>query len=62
MGVCFLKKERLSKLKIKTFAKLTTKKLDEEVNDFCANTNIKVIDIQINMTWLFVTATVIYED
>lgn len=49
-------------MKIKTFAKLTTKKLDEEVNDFCANANIKVIDIQINVTWLFVTATVIYED
>ena len=49
-------------MKIKTFARFNVATLDKEVNEFCAKKEIKVLEIQSNSTWLFVTATVIYQD
>ncbi|CAC7345040.1 TPA: hypothetical protein ACTL5S_003005 [Staphylococcus aureus] len=49
-------------MKIRTFATWTTGGLDKLVNEFCSREDIKVLEIQANSTWLFVTATVIYDD
>lgn len=55
-----IKKVRVMILKIKTFSRFTGAALDKEVNEFCSKKDIKVLEIQANSTWLFVTTTVIY--
>ena len=49
-------------MKIKTFARFTTSKLDKDVNIFFSKKDIKVLEIQTNSNWMFVTATVVYEE
>ncbi|MCG7339507.1 hypothetical protein MHZ36_09400 [Staphylococcus sp. ACRSN] len=49
-------------MKIKTFARITCGGLDKVVNEFCSQSSVEVLEIQANSTWLFITATVIYQD
>lgn len=49
-------------MKIKTFATFTHHKLDSQVNDFLKKENIKVLEIQTNSNWLYISTTIIYEN
>jgi hypothetical protein len=48
-------------MKIKTFATFTHHKLDSQVNIFLEK-NIKVLEIQTNSNWLYISTTIIYEN
>ncbi len=48
-------------MKIKTFATFTHHKLDSQVNNFLEK-NIKVLEIQTNSNWLYISTTIIYEN
>lgn len=49
-------------MQLKTFTAFTEKTLDKRVNAFLKKDNIKVLEIQTNSNWLYISATLIYEE
>lgn len=49
-------------MQIKTFTAFTEKPLDKKVNVFLKKDEIKVLEIQTNTNWLYISTTVIYEE
>ncbi|WP_340164334.1 hypothetical protein [Staphylococcus epidermidis] len=55
-------KKKGETMKIKTFATFTHHKLDSQVNDFLEKENIKILEIQTNSNWLYISTTIIYKN